>query len=80
MPAMNATVAASVSTSMPSDDSIDGVTVRVSVNTLYSVVGIVRVLYSVATLYSVLYSVAVKVLYSNHGSIHSCSCWRRTYG
>jgi hypothetical protein len=48
MPTMNATAATSVSISMPSGDSIDGVTVRVSVNVLYSV----------------LYSVAVKVLYS----------------
>ena len=64
MPSMSATAATSVSISMPSDDSIDGVTVRVSVNVLYSVMGIVRVLYSVATLYSVLYSVAVKILYS----------------
>ena len=48
MPAMNATAATSVSINMLSCDNIDGVTVMVSANVLYSV----------------LYSVAVKVLYS----------------
>jgi hypothetical protein len=54
MPAMNATAAASVSINMLSCDSIDGVTVKVSVNILYSVVVTIKVLYSVATLYSVI--------------------------
>jgi hypothetical protein len=48
MTAMNATAATSVSINILSCDNIDGVTVMVSVNVLYSV----------------LYSVAVKILYS----------------